>query len=75
MESSGLRDGWANLGTVGNHVKRLQPEFEPRELGFSRLRDLVESRLDLFEIQDRRPQGIAAAALWIRIRGGRAGAE
>lgn len=75
MESSGLRDGWANLGTVGNQVKRLQPEFEPRELGFSRLRDLVESRLDLFEIQDRRPQGIAAADLWIRIRGGRAGAE
>ena len=75
MEASGLRDGWANLGDVGNHVKRLQPEFEPREHGSSRLRDLVESRSDLFEIQDRRPQGIAAAALWIRIRGGRAGTE
>ena len=75
MEASGLRDGWASLGDVGNHVKRLQPEFEPREHGSSKLRDLIESRLDLFEIQDRRPSGVAAAALWIRIRASRAEAE
>lgn len=70
MESSGLHDGWASLGNVGNYVKRLQPGFEPQAHGFPKLRDLIESRDDLFEIQDRRPPGVTAAALWIRIRAG-----
>lgn len=36
-------DGWAELGHVGNHLKRTHPDFDFRSYGFQRLSDLLES--------------------------------
>lgn len=42
-------DGWANLGTVGQHMVNLSSDFDPRTFGFSKLSDLVRTT-DRFEI-------------------------
>ena len=43
--------GWSHLGSVGQNVLNKSPEFDPRNYGFKKLRDLLdESRL--FEFRD-----------------------
>jgi hypothetical protein len=36
-------DGWAEVGHVGNHLKRKQPDFDYRSYGFSKLMDFLRS--------------------------------
>lgn len=44
-------NGWAYLGDVGNLILKKQPDFDPRNYGFSKLTPLIRS-LD-FEIDER----------------------
>lgn len=44
-------NGWAYLGDVGNLILKKQPDFDPRNFGFSKLTPLIRS-LD-FEIDER----------------------
>lgn len=44
--------GWAYLGSVGQHIVSLSPEFDPRNYGYSKLTDLIK-QTELFDI-DRR---------------------
>lgn len=44
-------NGWAFLGDVGNLILKKQPDFDPRNFGFSKLTPLIKS-LD-FEINER----------------------
>lgn len=37
-------DGHAHLGTLGNHLARLDPAFDPRNYGFRQLRKLVAAQ-------------------------------
>ncbi len=34
-------DGWVNVATAGNYIKRVRPDFELRAFGFSKLSDLL----------------------------------
>ena len=43
-------DGWAHLGAVGNHLKKLNPPFESKKHGHKKLSSLIKSRDDLFEV-------------------------
>lgn len=43
-------DGWAPLGTVGNHIVKNHPSFDSRNYGFARLGMLVRS-LDFVEVK------------------------
>jgi hypothetical protein len=43
-------DGWANLGPVGNQLGKLEPSFDPRSYGFSKLIDLVR-KTGIFEVE------------------------
>jgi Fe-S-cluster formation regulator IscX/YfhJ len=43
--------GWSHLGSVGQNVLNKSPEFDPRNYGFKKLRDLLEST-KLFEFKD-----------------------
>ena len=45
-------DGWANIGAVGNHLKKLNPPFESKTHGHKKLSDLIKSRADLFEVKE-----------------------
>ena len=44
-------NGWAYLGDVGNLILKKQPDFDPRNFGFTKLSQLIKS-LD-FEIDER----------------------
>ena len=44
-------NGWAYLGDVGNLILKKQPDFDPRNYGFTKLTPLIRS-LD-FEIDER----------------------
>jgi hypothetical protein len=49
--------GWANLGTFGSYLTKLQPDFDSRLIGFKKLSDLVKAKLDLFVIEERKIEG------------------
>ena len=43
--------GWSHLGSVGQNILNKSPEFDPRNYGFKKLRDLLEES-QLFEFKD-----------------------
>lgn len=45
-------DGWAILGEVGQHVRQLDPAFDPRSFGYKQLSLLIKSRTDLFKTRE-----------------------
>ena len=59
-------DGWAQLSGVGTLLRNLDPAFDPRTFGHKRLRTLVESRQDLFDVRVSSDQG--PAVIDIRLR-------
>jgi uncharacterized LabA/DUF88 family protein len=64
VEDSADETGWANLGEVGSRIIKQEPDFDPRNYGFSKLRSLIEE-IDLFQLEERPgPQG--HKHLWLR---------
>lgn len=66
VEAAGGEDGWASLGEVGSRLTKQEPDFDPRNYGFAKLRLLFE-KIDLFEIEER----TAASGhkhLWVKDR-------
>jgi len=55
IDDLGDENGWAFLGEVGSLLLKKQPNFDPRNYGFSKLTPLVVS-LPQFEI-DKRDKG------------------
>lgn len=49
-------DGWANLGAVGQLMRKQQPDFDSRNWGYAKLSDLVKA-IGLFTIETK-PGGI-----------------
>jgi uncharacterized LabA/DUF88 family protein len=45
-------DGWAFLGTLGHHLRQLDPGFDARTYGFSQLSSLIRGYSKLFEIRE-----------------------
>jgi hypothetical protein len=52
IELAAQEDGWVFLGRVGDHVRQLDPAFDPRSFGHKQLSLLVKSRPDLFETRE-----------------------
>ena len=48
-------NGWAFLGEVGQHITKQSPEFDARNYGYAKLKDLVKS-IQLFEIDERKDE-------------------
>jgi Fe-S-cluster formation regulator IscX/YfhJ len=48
-------DGWVFLGVLGNLILKKQPDFDPRNFGYTKLIDLIKN-IPEFEI-DRRATG------------------
>ena len=51
VEATSRDDGWAHLGAVGTHVRKLDSAFDSRTFGYSKLSELIGSRPDLFSIR------------------------
>ncbi|MGB3015245.1 MAG: OST-HTH/LOTUS domain-containing protein, partial [Candidatus Nanopelagicales bacterium] len=60
--------GWADLGTFGRYLVKLQPDFDSRLYGFRKLSDLVRSRTDLFQTEERKMEGSNQSAIYVRAR-------
>ncbi|WP_035880392.1 NYN domain-containing protein, partial [Cryobacterium sp. MLB-32] len=50
-------DGWANLATVGQLMRKQQPDFDSRNWGYAKLSDLVRAA-ELFLIETRPTGGL-----------------
>ncbi len=68
LEQSVDDEGWAHLGTFGNYLNKLQPDFDPRLYGYRKLSDLVRNRTDLFTTEERRSSGSNQKVLYLRAR-------
>lgn len=51
VDSTANEAGWAHLGSVGQNILNKSPEFDPRNYGFSKLRELLEAS-KLFDFKD-----------------------
>lgn len=57
LEQSGDDSGWSNLGTFNNYMIKLKSDFDPRLYGFRKLSELVKSKSDIFEVEERNISG------------------
>ncbi|WP_146360659.1 NYN domain-containing protein [Arthrobacter yangruifuii] len=49
-------DEWLNTGTVKNQMRRMDPSFNEKPLGFRSFTDFLSSRSELVELNDEGPQ-------------------
>lgn len=51
IEASSDDDGWAQLGTVGSNIAKQSPDFDPRNYGYRKLKELVTAT-KLFDMRE-----------------------
>jgi hypothetical protein len=68
LEQSSDEAGWANLGTFGSYLTKIQPDFDSRIYGFKRLSDLVKAKTDLFITEERVQSGGNRKTLYLHAR-------
>ncbi len=64
VDSVADESGWASLQIVGTKLTQQEPDFDPRNYGFARLRPLID-KVDLFEVSER-PDSKGNKHAWIR---------
>lgn len=60
--------GWANLGTFGSYLTKLQPDFDSRLYGYKKLSDLVKAKTEIFVTEERQAPGSAQKVLYLRAK-------
>lgn len=65
QETASDDSGWANLATVGKHIAKQAPDFDPRNYGYKKLKDLVEA-IQLFELETRQSASGSTKITFIR---------
>jgi hypothetical protein len=68
LEQSSDEGGWAQLGTFGSYLTKLQPDFDSRNFGFKKLSDLVKAKTDLFVTEERNTPGSSNKQLYVRAK-------
>ncbi len=68
LEQSTDDAGWAQLGTFGSYLTKLQPDFDSRLYGYKKLSDLVKAKTDLFLIEERTAAGSDQKILYLRAK-------
>jgi len=58
-------DGWAQLGPVGSNIAKQAPEFDPRNYGYRKLKDLVKA-MGLFQLREDSGETGHAKVVYIR---------
>ncbi len=64
VEASSDESGWAALATVGSHIAKQSPEFDPRNYGYAKLGELVTAS-KLFEIEKRKVGDTNTKAMYV----------
>ncbi len=65
VDSASDENGWTQLGPVGSKIPNLLPDFDARNYGYKKLRDLVEAS-NLFEVENREVPGSDRKVLYVR---------
>jgi uncharacterized LabA/DUF88 family protein len=65
VESSSDDSGWAHLASVGSNIAKQLPEFDPRNYGYAKLRELVTAT-KLFYIEERAIGDGNSKAIYVR---------
>lgn len=68
LEQSTDDAGWAQLGTFGSFLTKLQSDFDSRLYGYKKLSDLVKARTDLFVTEERKAPGSNQKVLYLRAK-------
>jgi uncharacterized LabA/DUF88 family protein len=53
IDAGSDESGWAALSAVGSNIVRQLPQFDPRDYGHKKLRDLVAEMKDQFDLDER----------------------
>jgi len=65
VEASSDESGWAHLATTGGNIAKQSPEFDPRNYGYIRLRELLEAT-KLFDFDERVLGNGQSKAIYVR---------
>jgi hypothetical protein len=68
LEQSTDDSGWAQLGTFGSYLTKLQPDFDSRLYGYKKLSDLVKAKANLFVTEERQASGSNQKVLYLRAK-------
>ena len=60
--------GWAQVGTFGSYLTKLQPDFDSRLYGHKKLSDLVRANTNLFVTEERQVPGSDRKVLYLRAK-------
>lgn len=71
VEAASDDTGWANLSPVGSQIAKQAPDFDPRNYGFRKLRELVAAS-KLFDIEERLIGAGPGKSVYLRERDSRA---
>jgi uncharacterized LabA/DUF88 family protein len=66
LDDAADENGWAPLHVIGSRINQTEPDFDPRNYGFNRLRTLIEATA-LFDIEER-PDARGNMHAWVRAR-------
>jgi uncharacterized LabA/DUF88 family protein len=61
-------DGWAHMAALGENLRKLKSDFDPRLYGFKKLTDLIKARNGQFELQERGVTTTGGKVLYVRNR-------
>ena len=61
IEDASDEQGWAALGSVGNYLTKIRPDFDPRLYGHRKLSDLVRAHPRHFGLEERAGSGTSKA--------------
>ena len=67
FENAVQEDGWAFLGTLGHHLRQLDPGFDARTYGHSQLSTLIRAKSKLFEVKDVKGED-GNAAIYVKLK-------
>jgi hypothetical protein len=68
LEQSIDDNGWANIGTFGSYLTKLQPDFDSRLYGYKKLSELIKTKNDLFVTEERQIPGSNQKVLYLRAK-------
>ncbi|XXG93313.1 NYN domain-containing protein [Neisseria sp. Ec49-e6-T10] len=70
LEEAGDEQGWANLGTFGQYLQKIKPDFDARLYGYKKLSELVKSEQakSIFMIQGRKNNAQGKTIIYIKAR-------
>jgi hypothetical protein len=66
IEEGSDEEGWAHLGSVGNYLNKIRPDFDPRLYGQKKLSDLLRQHPRHFKVEERTAPGSNGKTLFVR---------